>query len=180
MFVHITSSAQFFVSHIFVSHFFVWANIRPAFIRLYIYSSAQMFVSLIFEYSSTHFFVPLIFVRAFLRPRISSSADKFSSAPFLYRNTQHSTTELTRNFFSNYRKSDFSMNELTLPNLCPSRQPMLSPRSAYIQPIFGTYPTLFKVVFFTEAVCQKIQHVPLVMSITFFNKLLRSLQEING
>ena len=30
------------------------------------------------------------------------------------------------------------------------------------------YPTLFKVVFYTEVVCQKIQHVPLVMSITFF------------
>ena len=26
---------------------------------------------------------------------------------------------------------------------------------------------LFKVVFYTEVVCQKIQHVPLVMSITF-------------
>ena len=27
---------------------------------------------------------------------------------------------------------------------------------------------MFKVVFYTEVVCQKIQHVPLVMSITFF------------
>ena len=30
----------------------------------------------------------------------------------------------------------------------------------------GDYPTWFKVVFYTEVVCQKIQHVPLVMSIT--------------
>ena len=29
------------------------------------------------------------------------------------------------------------------------------------------YPTLFKVVFQTEVVCQEIQHVPLVMLVTF-------------
>ena len=44
----------------------------------------------------------------------------------------------------------------------------------------GDYPTLFKVVFYTEVVFQKIQHVPLVMSITFLDKILRSLQEINA
>ena len=31
-------------------------------------------------------------------------------------------------------------------------------------------PTLFKVVFHIEVVCQKIQHVPLVMLVTFFPK----------
>ena len=40
--------------------------------------------------------------------------------------------------------------------------------------------TLFKAVFYTEVVCQKIQHVPLVMSIIFSIKILRSLQEINA
>ena len=41
------------------------------------------------------------------------------------------------------------------------------------------FPTLFKVVFYTEIVCQKIQHIPLVQ---FFKKkkILRSLQEINA
>ena len=29
------------------------------------------------------------------------------------------------------------------------------------------YPTLFKVVFHTKVVCQKIQHVPLFMLVTF-------------
>ena len=42
------------------------------------------------------------------------------------------------------------------------------------------YPTLFKVVFHTEVACQKIQHVPLVMLVTFFKKILRNLQEINA
>ena len=40
--------------------------------------------------------------------------------------------------------------------------------------------TLFKVVFHTEIVCQKIQHVPLAMLVTFFQKILRRLQEINA
>ena len=35
---------------------------------------------------------------------------------------------------------------------------------------YRDYPTLFKVVFHTEVVCQKIQHVPLVMWVTFSKK----------
>ena len=41
------------------------------------------------------------------------------------------------------------------------------------------YPTFFKVVFYTEGVCQKIPHDPLVMFVAFFQQILRTLQEIN-
>ena len=72
MFVRICSSAQKFVSHMFVSHLFVWTNIRPAFVRLYICSSTQMFVS-------------LMFVRAFIRPRNCSSTQLFVHKLFVYK-----------------------------------------------------------------------------------------------
>ena len=50
----------------------------------------------------------------------------------------------------------------------------------HVQLRIRDYPTLFKVVFHTEVVCQKIQHVPLVMLVTFFQTILRSLQDTNA
>ena len=37
-------------------------------------------------------------------------------------------------------------------------------------PSYRDYPTLFKVVFHTKVVCQKIQHIPLVIMVTFSTK----------
>ena len=42
------------------------------------------------------------------------------------------------------------------------------------------YPTLFKVVFHTEVVFEKIQHLLLVILVSFVLKILHDLQEINA